>query len=257
MSASQEASSSWDRHWDAYEQSAALNPAQAYRRRLIFRALELEQTRGSIRLLEIGSGSGDLSREIEQRHPYVELVGIDASEVSVELARKKAAKSTFFRQDLGTPLALPERFRRWATHAVCSEVLEHLEDPSKALEHARAGLAPGARLVITVPSGPMSAFDRHIGHKRHFTPATLTRLLVEAGFEVESVHGAGFPFFNLYRLLVVLRGKKLVADASSDNALPASARAAMSAFSWLFRFNASRGRLGWQLVAVAVEPEAR
>jgi hypothetical protein len=100
----------------------------------------------------------------------------------------------------------------------------------------------------------MSAFDRHIGHKRHFTAATLTRLLVDAGFAVESVRGAGFPFFNLYRLLVILRGKRLVADASSENALPASARAAMSAFSWLFRFNGARGRLGWQLVAVAIEP---
>jgi trans-aconitate methyltransferase len=206
-------------------------------------------------LLEIGCGSGDLSREIEQRHPYVELAGIDASDVSIEMARKKAPRSTFSRHDLSAPLELAERYRRWATHAVCSEVLEHLDDPLSALEHARPWLAPGARVVITVPSGPMSAFDRHIGHRRHFTPATLTRLVADAGFETESVHGAGFPFFNLYRLLVVARGRKLIADASSENPLPAPARVAMSAFSWLFRFNLGRGKLGWQLVAVAVEPE--
>jgi len=256
MSAPPDVTETWDRHWDAYEKSAALNPAQAYRRRLILRALELEQTRGPVRLLEIGCGSGDLSREIEQHHPYVELVGIDASDVSVELARKKAHRSTFFRHDVSASMELPERYQGFATHAVCSEVLEHLDDPSKALRHARTGLAPGARLVVTVPAGPMSAFDRHIGHLRHYTHATLTKLLVDAGFEIESVHGAGFPFFNLYRLLVVARGKKLITDASADNELPASARAVMNAFSWLFRFNAARGRLGWQLVAVAVEPDS-
>ncbi len=30
-------------------------------------------------------------------------------------------------------------------------------------------LAPGCRLVVTVPGGPRSAFDRHIGHRRHFS----------------------------------------------------------------------------------------
>jgi 2-polyprenyl-3-methyl-5-hydroxy-6-metoxy-1,4-benzoquinol methylase len=256
MGASHESTGVWDRHWGAYEESAALNPAQAYRRRLILHALALEQTRNPVRLLEIGCGSGDLSREIEVRHPYAELVGIDASELSVETSRKKAPKATFFRQDLSEPLVLPERYRRWATHAVCSEVLEHLDDPATALKNVRACLAPGARVIITVPSGPMSAFDRHIGHIRHFTHASLSRLLADAGFEIETVHGAGFPFFNLYRLLVVLRGKRLVGDAAADNVLPASARAAMSAFAWLFRFNRTTGRRGWQLVAVAVEPDA-
>ena len=101
----------------------------------------------------------------------------------------------------------------------------------------------------------MSAFDRHIGHLRHFSRASLSRLLGGAGFQIESVHGAGFPFFNLYRLLVVARGKRLVSDAAADHVLPASARAAMSAFDWLFRFNRATGRLGWQLLAIAVEPE--
>ena len=35
------------------------------------------------------------------------------------------------------------------------------------MEHA--GLTPQARLVVTVPGGPMSAFDRHIGHDKRDT----------------------------------------------------------------------------------------
>jgi len=35
-----------------------------------------------------------------------------------------------------------------------------------------------------VPGGPMSAFDRHVGHRRHFSAAALRQLLVNSGFEV-------------------------------------------------------------------------
>jgi SAM-dependent methyltransferase len=152
------------------------------------------------------------------------------------------------------PLALPERYRGWATHAVCSEVLEHIDDPLKALRNASECLAPGGRLVITVPGGPMSAFDRHIGHRGHFTPARLEALLLEAGLRVDTLHGAGFPFFNLYRLAVVARGQKLITDVEETQGLSFSARATMRLFGWLFRYNAVRTRRGWQLVATAVKP---
>jgi hypothetical protein len=71
---------------------------------------------------------------------------------------------------------------------------------------------------------------------------------------VASLYGAGFPFFNLYRLTVIARGRKLVEDAT-DGDMPVMARVAMRAFSWLFRMNAVRTLRGWQLIAVAVEPD--
>src|SRR5207249_242260 len=114
-------------------------------------------------------GQGDFSRELKHLYPSAELVGIDLSETGVAIAKRKVPDAEFFVHDLTQPLALPERYRNWATHAVCSEVLEHIDDPVKALRNASECLAPGGRLVITVPGGPMSAFDRHIGHRGHFT----------------------------------------------------------------------------------------
>jgi SAM-dependent methyltransferase len=140
----------------------------------------------------------------------------------------------------------------WATHAICSEVLEHVADPVAALRNVRGMLAAGGRLIVTVPAGPMSAFDKHIGHLRHFTPSSLEAALRAAGLEVVELHGAGFPFFNLYRLTVIARGEKLIADAAGEGrAMPAAARAAMRMFGWLFRLNSARTMRGWQLVAVA------
>jgi SAM-dependent methyltransferase len=243
----------WDGHWNAYAISTVLNPAQAYRRTLILRALDLAHGPWPVRVLEVGCGQGDMSRAIMNRHPDVELVGLDISETGVAIAQANVPAATFFQQDLMLPMALPARYHAWATHAVCSEVLEHLDDPLTALRHARTCLAPGARLVVTVPAGPMSAFDRHIGHRGHFTHERLRALLTESGLQVASIHGAGFPFFNLYRMVVMARGRRLIQDASSGD-MPVTARAAMQAFSWLFRLNAARTLRGWQLVAVAVEP---
>jgi SAM-dependent methyltransferase len=208
-------------------------------------------------LLEIGCGQGDFSRELKARYPDLELVGMDVSKTGVEIARAKVPGAEFLEQDLAQPSSIPTRYEGWATHAVCSEVLEHLDDPLTALKNLRACLAPGARLVVTVPAGPMSAFDRHLGHRDHFTPARLRRLLEDAGLEVTALDGAGFPFFNLYRLTVIARGRKLITDAnSSDRDMPATARAAMSVFAWLFRLNRARGQRGWQLVGTAIEPVA-
>jgi SAM-dependent methyltransferase len=242
----------WDRHWAAYGESNALNPAQAYRRDLILARLDLGRAAGPVRLLEIGSGHGELSREMKRRHPEAQIVGLDLSPAGVEMARAKTPDVRFFVQDMMQPLTHPE-LRGWATHAVCTEVLEHLADPVTALRHARDVLAPGSRLVLTVPSGPMSAFDRHIGHLRHFSAGSLAATLDEAGFELTEVHGAGFPFFNLYRLAVIARGEALISDVSADEGGRPSraARLGMQVFGWLFRFNSARTKWGWQLVAVA------
>jgi SAM-dependent methyltransferase len=242
----------WDRHWSAYADSNALNPAQAYRRELIFARLDLGQAGRPVRVLEIGSGQGELSREIKRRYPDVELTGIDLSPAGLEVARRKVPEARFLEQDLMRPLAGPE-LAGWATHAVCSEVLEHVADPATALRNVRAALAPGCRLVITVPSGPMSAFDKHIGHLRHFTATSLEATLRAGGFEVVELRGAGFPFYNLYRLAVIARGEKLIADVEGRDGrlLPPVVRVAMRIFGGLFRLNSARTMRGWQLLAVA------
>jgi 2-polyprenyl-3-methyl-5-hydroxy-6-metoxy-1,4-benzoquinol methylase len=248
----------WNEHWSTYAASAALNPAQAYRRKLVFDLLSLGGSASPVRLLDLGSGTGDFALEALRERPDAELVGLDLAASGVEIATSKVPQATFFQQDFTQPIAIADRYRGWATHAVCTEVLEHLDDPTAMLRNVRPLLAPGCRLVITVPSGPMSAFDKHIGHRRHFTRPLLQRTLSDAGFEAVELLSAGFPFFNLYRLAVIARGKRLIDDGAGGDtsSLPASARAAMHAFSWLFRLNLSGTRLGWQLAAVAAPAQA-
>jgi SAM-dependent methyltransferase len=242
----------WEEHWSEYADSASLNPAQEYRRRLVQRLLAAGP---ESRILDIGSGQGDQAAELLAARPSAEVLGVELSAAGIAIARQKVPAATFVQHDLTEAWEPPEPYRGWATHAVCSEVLEHLDQPEILLENAAPLMAPGCRLVVTVPGGPRSAFDRHIGHRRHYTPAALRDLLERAGFKVELACGAGFPFFNLYRLTVVARGEKLVDDvAGGSGSVGGGARLAMQAFDVLFKANLPKTRYGWQIVAVALAP---
>ena len=243
----------WDRHWTGMADAASRNPAQAMRRRIVCSVLGAGI---GARVLDVGCGQGDLVLELRRRHPHAELRGIDYSQRGVDIARAKVPNARFEQRDLLAPGAPGPDMAGWATHAVCSEVLEHVDEPETLLVNARDYLAPGCRLVVTVPGGPISAFDRHIGHRRHYTPDSMRETLRAAGFEVGIAAGAGFPAFNLYRLAVIARGERMVADAGGVGAGRPSllSRAAMAAFRPLLAVPLPFSRLGWQIVAVATLP---
>lgn len=244
----------WERHWSAYQVSMRSNPAQTYRYRLLARLLGL--SRGSAaRLVDIGSGTGHFIAHLHHALPDVPKLGIEYSAMGVEVARAgvQSQNVAFQQVDLLLPVSVLPEYWNWATHAVCSEVLEHVDDPEKLLRNAATFLAPGCRFVVTVPGGPVTAFDYSIGHREHFTTATLRNLLETAGFSVETVAAVGFPFFNLYRLLALVRGKKLITDAKGEPSL--LLRFVSSVFDILMRFDLPGSRLGWQIVAVARKPD--
>jgi SAM-dependent methyltransferase len=237
----------WDRHWDDYAAAAERNPAQRYRRRV---ALGLLEAQGPPRrLLDVGSGLGDLLATAARRWPSAQLLGLEPSAVGVRRAQAKVPGARFV---VTADAEVPPELERWATHAVCSEVLEHVDDDVAVLAAARRVMAPGCRLIVTVPGGRMSAFDRHIGHRRHYTSGSLAATLRAAGYEVETTTGAGFPFFNLYRRLVIARGAALVDDVRTGAGEPTGpARLAMTGFGPLFRLNLRSSPWGAQIVGVA------
>lgn len=241
----------WDQHWAEYAGSAAENPAQDFRRRLILRLLE--GVSDSSRVLDIGSGTGDLATSLRDAYPGTSLLGLELSRTGVELAQRRVPDAQFLQVDLSTGEPPPPEYRSWATHAVCSEVLEHVDEPGALIANCRAYLAPGCLLVVTVPGGPMTEYDRHIGHRQHFDPSTLGDLLGQSGFEVATSTGAGYPVFNVYRLLMRALGVRLVSIAGSAEPSAVS-RLAMRSFGVGLRSNSRLSKRGWQIVAVARNP---
>ena len=243
----------WDAHWEQYAESAGLNPAQRMRHELIARLLCESPDPTNARVFDLGSGQGDLLQKLHPLLPKAKLLGAELSESGVAISRRKVPQATFMVADIFQPPAALNDFEGWATHAVCSEVLEHVDDPAAFLKQARNYLAPEAKLIVTVPGGPMSAFDRRIGHRQHFDRAQVRALLEQAGYSVERIYLAGFPFFNLYRFLVIARGRRLAQDVGTQSSGFSSSVAGftMKLFRLLFRLNLRDSPFGWQVVAVA------
>jgi hypothetical protein len=168
--------------------------------------------------------------------------------MGVEMSLRRVPSARFIKRDLLLPSEPGQVFDFQATHALCSEVLEHVDEPDVLLRNAMAYMGPNCKFVVTVPGGHRNKFDEYIGHRRHYAPKELKKLLREVGFEVERVYAAGFPFFNLYRVLTTLWGKKLIQEVSGT---PSSVvRIGTLVFEVLFRFNLLC-KWGWQTLAVA------
>lgn len=242
----------WDRHWTDFPKTPDYSPAVSYRRRLISRMLEINVGEPGRRLLELGSGSGQFAREFCPEFPQVDFLGLDVSRAGVEQARRQMPAARFEVCDLLNAIE-QEAIRSFrATDAICSEVLEHVDHPEHILANATAAMAPNCRLVVTVPGGPMNAFDEHIGHRRHYRPEELGAFLTSAGYRVEKTLGVGFPFYNLYRLALLMGGSSVVDIASGPPSL--AVRTAYHVFDTLCRFNLDRW--GWQTVGIARWPGA-
>jgi 2-polyprenyl-3-methyl-5-hydroxy-6-metoxy-1,4-benzoquinol methylase len=240
----------WDEHWAQFAGSVANNPAQHYRHGLVAKLVSQARPK---RVLDIGSGSGDLLVWLDKVCPAAELVGLEMSQVGVDQASARVPRAQIHRVDLLSETTDPVVTGIAADVAVCCEVLEHLDDPRTFLERAKKAMSPGATLIVTVPGGPRSAFDRLIGHRRHYAPAEIAALLTECGFTLRDSYGSGFPFFNLYRLTVIARGDKLAGDVGAAGT-SRLAGVVMRIFGGLFRLNLRRGLGGWQTVAIATLP---
>ncbi|GIH14128.1 class I SAM-dependent methyltransferase [Rugosimonospora africana] len=251
----------WDHHWDAYGEAAEGNPANLYRRGMILKLLGNPPAGSTV--LDIGSGQGEFALSFQRAFPDLTVWGVEYSASGVERSRELAAaeglKAQFRQVDLLQPTQLAQG-QEPASYALCSEVLEHVDDPTTLIRNARALLAPGCHLVVTVPGGPRSAFDHHIGHYQHFDAKKLRTVLTDAGYTVQRVMRAGFPFFNLYKLAVIARGRKLIEDVErrgpDERTIPGES--AMKAFfGFGFRHSLDDFPIGWQMVAIAtVPPEA-
>ena len=137
------------------------NPAELMRFRLVLRCLALRNRQA--RVVDLGSGQGVLASSIVRSHPETSRLGLELSATGVSLSQAWAPAARFLQWYLLGGQSPPLEWSRWLTDAVCSEVLQHVDEPDRLLRNARKFLAPGCRLVVTVPGGPRAEVDLHIG----------------------------------------------------------------------------------------------
>ncbi len=102
------------------------------------------------RLLEVGCGDGALCGVLHSRLGAA-VTGVDTSDKGLALARqmfKQRGWAGDFRQVGGYDTGFPSAS---FDVVVCSDVIEHVDDPHAMLREIRRLLVPGGRLVITTP----------------------------------------------------------------------------------------------------------
>ena len=138
------------------------------------------------RVLEVGSGAGNLSRFILDRELAV-LSDVDADYLRLLRRRFGTFESVEIRcLDLTTFKAEDLQSRR-VDSVICLNVLEHIEDDRRVLAELYSLLQPGGCLVVLVPAHAMlySDMDRDLGHFRRYAQADLAEKFEQAGFRVE------------------------------------------------------------------------
>ncbi len=110
--------------------------------------------RRRLRVLDAGSGRGDLAVALARRHPNWQVVGIDLSadraRYAIEAARHLGLENLEFRVGDLAHLGFDDEFDL----IVNSDVLEHIEDDRAVIRNLFQALRPGGHLIVTSPSIP-------------------------------------------------------------------------------------------------------
>lgn len=156
---------------------------------------------GPSSVLDAGCGEGHLLAALRHALPEAQLTGVDASVSAVEYARSSFGEAgTFLTGDL---LALPFDADAFDV-VVCSEVLEHLEDPAAAFAELRR--VARRRVVLTVPLEPWFKFFNDIARALRISrdPGHV-QFWSRSGFRdfVSALHpGATFDTLHYYQAAV-------------------------------------------------------
>jgi len=204
----------WNRHWNDYAAAAEKNPAMYFRFSTIVDLVRSISPQ-PIQIVDVGCGTGALLEILQSEFTGAQLVGVEPSKSGFDIVSQRLDSVLLFNQDIVSK-SLDNNVVQPGTIVVCSEVLEHLDDPHLLLRCIKSQFGKtGAQLVVSVPGGVRSAFDVHIGHRRHYTRETLEFVMRQAGLSEIRIWRAGFPFFNIYKLLTVILGRRLISRKSS------------------------------------------
>jgi SAM-dependent methyltransferase len=107
-------------------------------------------------VVDVGCGTGHFLNALSARFRPRSVTGMDFAEAGLDIARSTLPTATFICHDIYQPL--PKRF----DVVFCSETLEHLLHPYKALKNLLDAVKRPGAVVLTVPDGRIDTFAGHI-----------------------------------------------------------------------------------------------
>lgn len=147
-------------------------------------------------VLDVGCGDGGVAEFCARRGAQIILADINGEELAKAAKRLSLVskrKVEFFETD-SNPLPIPDES---VTRVVCTEVLEHVDDPKAVVaELVRVG-RPGAIYVISVPDPVLESLQKHVAAPAHFEKPNHIRIFEREEF-AELLRGAGLTVERRY-----------------------------------------------------------
>lgn len=145
------------------------------------------------RVVEVGTGEGEVARRVYDRWPGVPFVGIDLRDETLAGHWRQSELLGCFADASRLPVASGS-----VDLVLAIEVLEHVPQPAAVLEEIRRIARPTARVVLSVPNEPtwrvanvargryLRAWGNTPGHINHWSRSAFESL-VSAHLQVEQV----------------------------------------------------------------------
>lgn len=167
------------------------------------------------KILEVGCGTGDFLQFLCSKN--LELSGSDYSNVYLDKAKERNLPVKLFKADL-----LDDKF--WLPYenkfdsVIVSEVIEHIQNDSKALYTIFRILKPSGILILTVPAFNFlfSKHDEKIGHFRRYTKKSTSNIVESTGFSIEKIRYWNILGFFGWLINFKLLNKHLDSSAKSS-----------------------------------------
>ena len=183
------------------------------RRRIIASLIERHRpTPGPLRILEVGAGTGS-NLALLQRYGAVDAIEPDDGARAFAEQRSGLSIKGGYLPDVPLDDGAYDLI-------VLLDVLEHIPGDVEALACLKDKLAPGGRILVTVPGAPWmwSAHDVAHHHQRRYTAGQLRSVFGRAGLRTRYLthfNSVLFPLIAAVRLLGKITGKE-----GGDDAMP-------------------------------------
>jgi SAM-dependent methyltransferase len=189
--------------------------------RKVNEALRLARLDARSRVLEVGSSFGHMTFLLAPR--FREVVAIDLSPESIELARRRAARYgvTNVRFEVGDAERLTDITPQGFDGIFVFSTLRFCPRPERVLAELMKAVRPGGRVVVDVPNrdcpwyGPLKAglgIEPHI-HDRLYSAREIRRMMEAAGFRDVAVRHILFTSKRVpAALLPLFRGADFVLE---------------------------------------------
>lgn len=176
---------------DNYKKHTSTNPAQRFLiDRFLNTLVSVVKPLNVKSVLDVGCGEGFTLNRLKEEKIGTHLEGVDFLKTAIDLGKKTYPNLTLIQADI---YKLPYKNKSFDL-VLCTEVLEHLEDPQKALLELKR--VSSNYLLLSVPNEPIfimanflrgknwSRFGNDIEHINHWSTFHFRRFILSNGLKI-------------------------------------------------------------------------